>query len=80
MWNRSNRHWFPVDVIRKKMRCAPNMEPVRSNVENQMIYVVAFEEGTSPSIPLFHRRMTDEDVQMDQRGILRRGMPRRTTR
>lgn len=47
VWTRSNRHWIPVDPTRKKMRCRGIMEPPRSYAENQMLYVVAFEEGAS---------------------------------
>ncbi|KAK4701676.1 xeroderma pigmentosum group C-complementing protein, partial [Phenoliferia sp. Uapishka_3] len=46
VWTRSNRHWIPVDPSRKKMRCRGIMEPSRTCVENQMLYVVAFEEDS----------------------------------
>lgn len=45
VWSRSNREWITVDPIRKRMRCRGIMEPGRSNVENQLLYVVAYEEG-----------------------------------
>lgn len=44
VWSRSNREWITVDPIRKRMRCRGIMEPGRSNVENQLLYVVAYEE------------------------------------
>ncbi|KAM0748756.1 Rad4-domain-containing protein [Meredithblackwellia eburnea MCA 4105] len=47
VYSRSNRHWISVDPTRKKMRCRGIMEPPRSCVENQLLYVVAFEEDGS---------------------------------
>ncbi|KAL8292221.1 hypothetical protein RQP46_001687 [Phenoliferia psychrophenolica] len=47
VWTRSNRHWIPVDPSRKKMRCRGIMEPSRTCIENQMLYVVAYEEDSS---------------------------------
>lgn len=47
VWSRPNRSWIPVDVYRKKMRCKGIMEPPKSMVDNQMVYVCAYEEGLS---------------------------------
>lgn len=45
VWTRSNRQWITVDVSRQAMRCKKAMEPAKGNIENQMIYVCAYEEG-----------------------------------
>ncbi|KAI5479522.1 hypothetical protein MNV49_003464 [Pseudohyphozyma bogoriensis] len=47
VWTRANRQWIAVDPVRKKMRCRAIMEPGRKDPENQMLYVVAYEEDGS---------------------------------
>lgn len=53
-WSRYTRQWITVDPVRKKYRCKSIMEPARSTVENQLLYVVALEEG-APSMELVSR-------------------------
>ncbi|SGY84410.1 BQ5605_C009g05695 [Microbotryum silenes-dioicae] len=47
VWSRYTRQWITVDPIRRKMRCKSIMEPARSSVENQLAYVVAYEEDNT---------------------------------
>lgn len=49
VYSRPAKEWFAVDVTRKRMRCKNIMEPAKSNPENRMLYVVAYEEGAHPS-------------------------------
>ncbi|KAH9812579.1 hypothetical protein DFH28DRAFT_1031461 [Melampsora americana] len=44
VYSRPLREWYCVDVTRKRMRCKNLMEPTKSNPENRMLYVIAFEE------------------------------------
>lgn len=44
VYSRPLKEWYCVDVTRKRMRCKNIMEPSRSNFENKMIYVIAYEE------------------------------------
>lgn len=45
VYSRPLREWYCVDVTRKRIRCKNLMEPTKSNPENRMLYVIAFEEG-----------------------------------
>ncbi|MBW0486928.1 hypothetical protein O181_026643 [Austropuccinia psidii MF-1] len=44
VYSRPMREWYCVDVTRKRMRCKNIMEPTKTNPENKMIYVIAYEE------------------------------------
>ncbi|KAM0789840.1 hypothetical protein ACM66B_006687 [Microbotryomycetes sp. NB124-2] len=46
-YSRYNKVWIPLDPVRKRYRCKPHMEPPRSSKDNQMLYVVAYEEDES---------------------------------
>ncbi len=41
------RQWIVIDPVRNKIRCKDVIEPARTSVENQLLYVVAFEEDGS---------------------------------
>lgn len=41
------RQWITLDPVRGKLRCKDIMEPARSSLSNQLLYVVAFEEDCS---------------------------------
>lgn len=41
------RQWITVDPVRCKIRCKDIMEPPRRSLENQLLYVVAYEEDGS---------------------------------
>lgn len=41
------RQWIVIDPVRNKLRCKDVIEPSRSSLENQLLYVVAFEEDGS---------------------------------
>lgn len=45
VYSRPLKEWYCVDVTRKRMRCKNMMEPTKTNPENRMLYVIAFEEG-----------------------------------
>ncbi|SCV74639.1 BQ2448_7668 [Microbotryum intermedium] len=47
VWSRYTRQWITVDPIRRKMRCKSIMEPAKLSVENQLAYVVAYEEDNT---------------------------------
>lgn len=49
VYSRPAKEWFAVDPTRKRMRCKNIMEPAKSNPENRLLYVVAYEEGAWPS-------------------------------
>ncbi|KAG0145497.1 hypothetical protein CROQUDRAFT_671707 [Cronartium quercuum f. sp. fusiforme G11] len=44
VYSRPLKEWYPVDVTRKRIRCKNLMEPTKTNPENRMLYVIAFEE------------------------------------